>query len=143
MDKVNKSIIIKQNLDFLKDNKPEYSVLIDEYLLALQLGKIPEYEKFLKVYYPPEPNETIVSLGSSVTVNAKDEQYTVNILGLPQLITDLIEDSDNVSPVTAIAKAILGKKIGQTAIIASNQREIEIVKINQDIITTELKKRLS
>jgi len=143
MDKVNKSIIIKQNLDFLKDNKPEYSVLIDEYLLALQLGKIPEYEKFLKVYYPPEPNETIVSLGSSVTVNAKDEQYTVNILGLPQLITDLIEDSDNVSPVTAIAKAILGKKIGQTAIIASNHREIEIVKIDQDIITTELKKRLS
>lgn len=143
MDKVNKSIIIKQNLDFLKDNKPEYSVLIDEYLLALQLGKIPEYEKFLKVYYPPEPNETIVSLGSSVTVNAKDEQYTVNILGLPQLITDLIEDSDNVSPVTAIAKAILGKKIGQTAIIASNQREIEIVKIDQNIITTELKKRLS
>jgi len=143
MDKVNKSIIIKQNLDFLKDNKPEYSVLIDEYLLALQLGKIPEYEKFLKVYYPPEPNETIVSLGSSVTVNAKDEQYTVNILGLPQLITDLIEDSDNVSPVTAIAKAILGKKIGQTAIIASNHREIEIVKIDQNIITTELKKRLS
>jgi len=143
MDKVNKSIIIKQNLDFLKDNKPEYSVLIDEYLLALQLSKIPEYEKFLKVYYPPEPNETIVSLGSSVTVNAKDEQYTVNILGLPQLITDLIEDSDNVSPVTAIAKAILGKKIGQTAIIASNHREIEIVKIDQNIITTELKKRLS
>jgi len=140
MDQPNKELIIRPNKDFLIDSKTEYGVLIDEYWLAHEFNQI---QRFWRIYHPPQPEDEMVSLGSSVTVNSKNDQYTVNIMGLPNILPPIIEESDNVKPTTEIAKAILGKKIGQMAVIASSQMSIEIIKIDQTIITKELKNKFS
>lgn len=140
MNQPNKELIIIPNKDFLINSKAGYDILIDEYWLAYKFNKI---QSFWRIYHPPQPGDEMVSLGSSVTVNSKNDQYTVNIMGLPDILPPIIEESDNVKPTTEIAKAILGKKIGQMAVIASSQMSIEIIKIDQTIITQELKNKFS
>ncbi len=67
----------------------------------------------------------------------------MNIVGLPKIYPNLIPDSDNTSPNSPISQAIIGKKIGEIAILSTTQEKVTVTAINQTIIQRFLKNILN
>ena len=130
---------IYPNKNFLELHDKEFVILSLEYWLYLKLPPKNQIINNFKIFLPPEEQDEYVSLGSQVTIESSHDQYKVSIVGLPKLCPDLIADSDNTSPNSPISQAIIGKKIGEIAILQTTQEKITVASINQTIVQQALK----
>ncbi len=134
---------IYPNQTFLQLPNREFVILSLEYWLYLKSPSKNQIINNFKVFLPPEEEDEFVSLGSQITVESNHDEYKVNIVGLPQLYPNLIPDSDNTSPNSPISQAIIGKKIGEIAILSTTQEKVTVTAIDQTIIQRFLKNILN
>lgn len=115
-------------------------------ILAEQAGNLSSQLKSTVVEHP-EPTEERVTLGSRVTLDQSGDTYDVEIVGVTTLHE--VEDGEDVLPCSIespIARGVIGKKMGEIAIvnIGGHRQEIRIVKVDQDsmqrFLTDELAK---
>ena len=134
---------IYPNQTFLQLPNREFVILSLEYWLYLKSPSKNQIINNFKVFLPPEEEDEFVSLGSQITVESSHDEYKVNIVGLPKLYPNLIPDSDNTSPNSPISQAIIGKKIGEIAILSTTQEKFTVTAIDQTIIQRFLKNILN
>ena len=134
---------IYPNQTFLQLPNREFVILSLEYWLYLKSPSKNQIINNFKVFLPPEEEDEFVSLGSQITVESNHDEYKVNIVGLPKIYPNLIPDSDNTSPNSPISQAIIGKKIGEIAILSTTQEKVTVTAINQTIIQRFLKNILN
>lgn len=134
---------IYPNQTFLQLPNREFVILSLEYWLYLKSPSKNQIINNFKVFLPPEEEDEFVSLGSQITVESSHDEYKVNIVGLPKLYPNLIPDSDNTSPNSPISQAIIGKKIGEIAILSTTQEKVTITAIDQTTIQKFLKNILN
>ncbi len=134
---------IYPNQTFLQLPNREFVILSLEYWLYLKSPSKNQIINNFKVFLPPEEEDEFVSLGSQITVESSHDEYKVNIVGLPKLYPNLIPDSDNTSPNSPISQAIIGKKIGEIAILSTTQEKVTVTAIDQTIIQRFLKNILN
>ncbi len=134
---------IYPNQTFLQLPNREFVILSLEYWLYLKSPSKNQIINNFKVFLPPEEEDEFVSLGSQITVESNHDEYKVNIVGLPKIYPNLIPDSDNTSPNSPISQAIIGKKIGEIAILSTTQEKVTVTAIDQTIIQRFLKNILN
>ena len=134
---------IYPNQTFLQLPNREFVILSLEYWLYLKSPSKNQIINNFKVFLPPEEEDEFVSLGSQITVESSHDEYKVNIVGLPKLYPNLIPDSDNTSPNSPISQAVIGKKIGEIAILSTTQEKVTVTAIDQTIIQRFLKNILN
>jgi len=134
---------IYPNQTFLQLQNREFVILSLEYWLYLESPSKNQIINNFKVFLPPEDDDEYVSLGSQITVESSHDEYKVNIVGLPKLCPNLIPDSDNTSPNSPISQALIGKKIGEIAILSTTQEKVTVTAIDQTIIQRFIKNILN
>lgn len=105
---------------------------------------VDSYRNSLIVNYPIEGEDEVVSLGSTVLVEASGFVYPVGIVGVSSIYTDGVigidyksnelevddEEVMAISPSAPLAKAILGKKVGYETDIALGGQETKLVVVS-------------
>ncbi len=90
------------------------------------------------IYDEPKKNAEKITLGSRAKIQSPNESYTVDIVGIKELGTDL--ETGYCEPSSPIAQIILGKKIGEVVTLRTTL--LTIVDIDQEVIGNNLQKQL-
>ncbi len=114
--------------------------LVDHNLLLI-IDKILRYQNY-QTYKAPKINYPVVTLGSRVAIKTSDDNYTVDIVGIKELGQN--NETEYCTPSSPIAKAVIGKQIGETALLTIHKPiEIKIISIDQTSVQDDLKKQLA
>lgn len=102
-------------------------------ILSDQASKLGAYLRSTIIEYPDE-NETRATLGSRVTVNQAGDTYDVEIVGVPLLHeTAVTDDVMACSIESPLARSIIGKQVGHTAVfnVGDRRQQVEVVSVDQ------------
>jgi transcription elongation GreA/GreB family factor len=102
-------------------------------ILSEQASKLGAYLRSTVIEYPDE-NETRATLGSRVKVSQSGDVYDVDIVGVPSLHkTDPDEDIATCSIESPLAKSIIGKQVGHTAVfnVGTRRQQVDVIAVDQ------------